>query len=384
MNDQELEHLILKYICLIAVLVLLIINFQEACLMIGFVLSAFSNIFYAAALAYVINIIMSRFEKLLNKSHQPIIQRFNRPISLILSLLTILLILYTLIYLIVPEFFNAIQMLTSTIPVYFEKTKLFLEAAFKDIPSLSEAIGSLEIDWKNLSSNMLQFAGNGIGSVIGTTFNIVSIITNSLFNFLLVFIFSIYLLLDKNRFSRMYHRLIRIYLSEHKQHRLNETLIIIHHSFSSFIGGQCIEAVILGSLCALGMLLFKMPYAIMVGILVGVINIIPIVGAYIGGAIGVFMVFTVNPYQAILFLIYLIILQQFESNVIYPKVVGNSVGLPSVYVLAAVMIFGTLAGIFGMFLGIPTVASIYKLAKLYLVRKEEELGLTQTEDHDNP
>ena len=118
-----------------------------------------------------------------------------------------------------------------------------------------------------------------------------------------------------------------------------------------------------------------MPYALMIGILVGFINIIPIVGAYVGGAIGVFMVFTVNPMMAIGFLIFLVILQQFESNFIYLRVVGNSVGLPGIYVLASVMVFGTLAGIPGMFLGIPTVASIYKLAKIYIKKKEIQKGI---------
>ena len=132
------------------------------------------------------------------------------------------------------------------------------------------------------------------------------------------------------------------------------------------------EAAILGSLCALGMTILHMPYPLMIGTLVGVINIIPMIGAYIGGAIGVFMVFTVNPITAIWFLIYLCILQQIESNLIYPRVVGSSVGLPGVYVMMTVIVFGSLAGILGMLFGIPIMASIYRLSKEYVAYAEKQ------------
>ena len=151
---------------------------------------------------------------------------------------------------------------------------------------------------------------------------------------------------------------------------LCKCLNIINQTFSAFIGGQCIEATILGTLCTLGMIILRMPYPAMIGTLVGVINIIPMIGAYIGGAIGMFMVFTVSPIMSLWFLLYLCILQQIESNVIYPHVVGNSVGLPGIYVMMTVVIFGSLAGIPGMFLGIPTMASVYKIGVLYLSRKE--------------
>lgn len=376
MDLKKLDRLIIKYILIITVLVLMIFNFNNLLGILKWIWSGFANIVYAAMLAYVINIIMSRVERLLEKINQPMVKKLKRPLSLILSLLIIILIFYSLINLIVPEFLRATQVLTRTIPVYFEDIQVFLEGFFEDIPSVSSAIASLEIDWKTMFSNVLSFAGNGIGNVIGTTFNFVSLVTNRLFNFLMIFIFAIYLLLDKERFKRLYYRLIRIYLSEKQQRHLNRALLIIHQSFSSFIGGQCIEAVILGSLCALGMSILRLPYAIMIGILVGAINIIPVVGAYVGGAVGVFMVFTVSPRQAIIFLVYLVILQQFESNIIYPRVVGNSVGLPGVYVLASVMVFGTLAGIPGMFLGIPIVASIYKLSRIYIEYKEKKMKIT--------
>lgn len=377
MDLKKIDRLILKYILLISALVLLVMRFDNVLMIVKWIWSGFANIIYAAMLAYVINIIMNRIEVLLEKSQVAYLQKMKRALSLILSLFIIVIIFYSLIELIVPEFVNAIQVLTNTIPYYFAEIQVFLEKLFQDIPSLSASIASLEIDWQSMFSNVISFAGNGLGSVIGTTFNVVSIITGHLFNFLLIFIFSLYLLIDKERFQRLYNRLIKIYLPIKQQRQINTAFSIIHQSFSSFIGGQCLEAVILGSLCAIGMTILRLPYAIMIGVLVGGINIIPIVGAYVGGAIGVFMVFTVSPQQAIIFLIYLVILQQFESNIIYPRVVGNSVGLPGVYVLASVMVFGTLAGIPGMFLGIPCVASVYKISKLYIKNKEKKLKVKE-------
>ena len=372
---KNLDKYIMKYILMIAVVVIVIMKIDLITNCFITIIHAFSNIIFAAMLAYVINIVMSRFETLLSKVKIPFIYKHRRIWSLLLSLIVIVLVIYSLINLVLPEFFKAIQVLLQTLPTYFNQVQDFLENVFKEMPKLSDSIANTSIDWKSFVSNILSIASSGVGSLLDTTFNMVSVITGSLFNFLLIGIFAIYLLLDKDRFKRLYHRLTRLYLPVKKQKQLDKALLIIHQSFSSFIGGQCIEAAILGTLCATGMFILQMPYALMIGILVGVINIIPIIGAYIGGAIGVFMVFTVSPMLSIGFLVFLIILQQFESNVIYPRVVGNSVGLPGVYVLASVMVFGTLAGIPGMFLGIPTVASIYKLSRIYIRHKEIEKGI---------
>ena len=241
---------------------------------------------------------------------------------------------------------------------------------FENNPQLADSIGNLDIDWKNLIQSGINVLSTGVTNVVGTTFNVVTVIVNSVFNFVLMFIFAIYVLLEKERFVQLYHRLTKLYLSETVKRRMDKCLHIINQTFSAFIGGQCIEATILGTLCTLGMIILRMPYPAMIGTLVGVINIIPMIGAYIGGAIGMFMVFTVSPIMSLWFLLYLCILQQIESNVIYPHVVGNSVGLPGIYVMMTVVIFGSLAGIPGMFLGIPTMASVYKIGVLYLSRKE--------------
>ena len=374
MNTIKLEKFIQKYILIIALVVLAIIYFDRILGGVHILWLAFSNIVFAAILAYVINIVMVRIENIISKINNRFLNKVKRVISLLLSLAFIILTLYTLFALVFPVITEAINVMLANLPTYFSQIQEFLVSIFKNNQQVTQLIESLEINWKALLENGIAFLGNGIGNVLGTTFNVITMIVGSLFNVLLIVIFSIYILLDKERFIRMYERLTKLYLNTKQKSRMDTTLKITHDSFSAFIAGQCIEAVILGGLCAAGMFLLRLPYPVMVGTLVGVFNIVPIVGAYVGGAIGVFMVFTVNPLSAVGFLIYLIILQQFESNLIYPKVVGNSVGLPGIYVLGSVMVFGSLAGVPGMFLGIPIVASMYKLVKKYLSYKERMLS----------
>lgn len=353
------------YIFGIALIVIGVIKLDTLISMVLVFLNACKVLIFGAMLAFVINLVMSKIEKNLS-----FIKKGKRPISLILSLVLIFLFVYFLIVLVVPSFSEAVGVIVSVLPKYFEDAQKFLVELFENNPQLSDYINNLDINWKSLIQSGISFISTGVTNVVGTTFNVVTLVVNSIFNFVLMLIFAIYVLLEKERFISLYHRLTNLYLKDVYKARLDTCLKIVNQTFSSFVGGQCIEATILGSLCTLGMIVFKMPYPAMIGTLVGVINIIPMIGAYIGGAIGMFMVFTVNPITSLWFLLYLCILQQIESNVIYPRVVGNSVGLPGIYVMMTVVIFGSLAGIPGMFLGIPTIASLYKIGVRYLNRKE--------------
>ena len=353
------------YILGITLIIIGLIKLDTLITMIHVLWNACKVLVFGAMLAFVINLVMSRIEKHLN-----FIKKGKRAVSLLLSLILIALFVYFLITLVVPSFSEAIGVIIAALPKYFDNVQKFLVDIFENNPQLSDYISNLDINWKNLVQSGINVISTGVTNVVGTTFNVVTMIVNSIFNFVLMLIFAIYVLLEKERFISLYHRLTHLYLQETTKNRLDKCLRIINQTFSSFVGGQCIEATILGTLCTLGMIILRMPYPAMIGTLVGVINIIPMIGAYIGGAIGMFMVFTVNPIMSLWFLLYLCILQQIESNVIYPRVVGNSVGLPGIYVMMTIVIFGSLAGIPGMFLGIPTVASLYKIGVLYLKRKE--------------
>ena len=353
------------YIFGITIIIIGLIKLDTLISMVSILWNACRVLVFGAMMAFVINLVMAKIEKRLG-----FMKKGKRATSLLLSLILIFLFVYFLITLVVPSLSEAIGVIVAVLPKYFENTQKFLVNLFENNPQLAESINNLDINWKNLIQSGINVLSTGVTNVVGTTFNVVTVIVNSVFNFVLMFIFAIYVLLEKERFVQLYHRLTNLYLSKIVKRRIDKCLQIINQTFSAFIGGQCIEATILGTLCTLGMIILRMPYPAMIGTLVGVINIIPMIGAYIGGAIGMFMVFTVSPIMSLWFLLYLCILQQIESNVIYPHVVGNSVGLPGIYVMMTVVIFGSLAGIPGMFLGIPTMASVYKIGVLYLNRKE--------------
>ncbi|MCB5950793.1 AI-2E family transporter [Enterococcus sp. BWT-B8] len=372
MNNLSIDKMIKKYLIIGTIIVLGLLNFQTILKWGQNLLGAFSNIIFAILLAYVINLIMSRIEKLFEKVKEKKIYRFKRALSLLASLILLIIIIATFFGLVFPTIFESINMLLASLPKTFNQIQEFLTAIFKNNPEIEKNLKLLELDWKSFLQNIFSFVGGGVANTVDILINLISTLIGSLFNFLLIFVFAIYLLVDKERFIHLYKRLSKLYFPKKIQQRTNLVLLIIHQTFSAFITGQCLEAVILGTLCATGMFLFNMPYPVLVGTLVGVINIIPIVGAYVGGAIGMFLVFTVNPVLSLWFLVYLVILQQFESNFIYPRVVGNSVGLPGIYVLGSVIVFGPLAGIPGMFLGIPFTASIYKLGKIYIQREETQ------------
>lgn len=377
MDIRTLEKLIRKYLLFAAILVLIILNFDRLVGVFEVIRIAFSSILLAAMFAYIVNLIMVRVEGGLAQINSSFVQKVKRPVSLALSLALLVLIIYTLISLVLPVILDSVNILVTTLPATFEQIQSYVLTFAEDYPEVGMALEGMQFDGQVLIRDMLSLLGDGIGDIFNNVLSILSGFVGSIFNILLVIIFAIYILLDKERFIRMYERLSRLYMKKHEKQGVDTVLDVFHSTFSSFITGQCIEAVILSVLCASGMYLLGMPYPVMVGTLVGFANIIPIVGAYAGGAIGMFMVFTVNPLQSLGFLVYLIILQQFESNLIYPRVVGNSVGLPGIYVLGAVIVFGSLAGVLGMFLGIPIVASLYKLAKLYIESKEKQQQLAE-------
>ena len=193
--------------------------------------------------------------------------------------------------------------------------------------------------------------------------NTVSSVFSGLVTALLSVIFSIYLLLGKDTLARQFDRVLSHYIKETYYIKLKYVIAILHDCFKRYIVGQCTEAVILGLLCTLGMWIFRLPYATMIGALIALTALIPVAGAYIGGGVGALMVFSVSPMKAVVFLAFLVILQQLEGNLIYPRVVGSSLGLPAIWVLAAVTVGGGVLGVAGMLIGVPIAAACYRLLR---------------------
>lgn len=350
------------------------------------VLSATAPLLLGAVIAYVLNLLLRRIEAFyFPNSKNPKVIKSRRPVCLLLSFLALFLIIILVVNLVVPELASSIRLIVEEIPGVVEEIRLWALETFREVPAVQEALADMNIDWKETLTRIFGILMAGAGGLFTSVMSAVSGLFGAVAQTLIGTIFAIYLLSTKETLSEQADTLMKVYLKPQAREKILYTAEVFHKTFSSFIVGQVIEAVIIGALCALGMMFLRIPYAAMTGTVVGVTALIPVVGAYIGAAVGAFMVFTVNPVQAVVFIIFLICLQQLEGNLIYPKVVGSSIGLPGMWVLAAVTIGGGVLGVGGMLLGVPLTAALYRLlwadVRVRLERKEH--GKKEERGEDN-
>lgn len=322
-------------------------------------LRLFVPFFVGAAIAFILNVPMRKMESVLPQ------KRFRRPVSLVLTLLFVLCVLCIVFFMVVPELTETLMSLADRIPQFFANVQAWAETAFKEYPEVTEYLAGLqlEIDWRNTLQKAVSFVTTGAGTVLSSTFSAAMSIASGLTNFSIAFIFSIYILLQKETLSRQFKKLMYAYFPEQWVNEWIRVIRLTDQTFSRFLAGQCTEAVILGAMFFVAMSLVKLPYALLIGVLIAFTALIPVFGAFIGLAVGIFLMLTVNPLQAVWFTILFFVLQQVEGNLIYPHVVGNSVGLPSIWVLAAVSIGGSMMGIVGMLVFIPLCSVLYALLR---------------------
>lgn len=364
MKQGNVDKRIVKYLLLAAVLVLAITNFN---VLLEFVSKLWGIVFplvLGGIMAYILNIVMRRLEKwYFPKSQNKLVQKTKRMVCIFLSLFLIVLIIFLVFRLVIPELINTITMIGHWIPIELAKLQEFLAEHSDQIPELEKWINSLSFDWEATAQKLLSYLTSGVGGILGSTLSLVGTISIGVTNFVIGLIFAIYILANKEKLKRQLMKIARAYCKPALVEKTLGVLKVANETFSSFIVGQCTEAVILGTLCVIGMRICQFPYAPMIGAFVGATALIPVVGAYLGGAVGFLMILTVSPLKAVLFVVFLVILQQLEGNIIYPRVVGSSIGLPGMWVLAAVTVGGGLAGVGGMLLGVPLTATIYKLLR---------------------
>lgn len=386
MNEREKKRIkrYIPFLLLTVAAVLLIIYFKSVAAAVGAVLSIISPLVIGCALAYAFNLIMRRLEKIYFPNSQKravIVSR--RPVCLVLSLLAVILLITLIIVIIVPEIGNIFRVLSDSFPVYAETAQEWLAEAEDKFPAagefIRENIDPKKFDIKNITETVINFAKNGAFS---SALSVISSFFGGVVNFVVGLIFAVYILFNKEKLAAQADRLMRSYMKPKNEERFRYFCATADKCFSSFIVGQCTEAVILGLLCAIGMAILRIPYASTIGTLIGATALIPIVGAYIGAAVGALMIVVVDPIKALWFLIFLVILQQVEGNVIYPKVVGSSVGLPGMWVLAAVTVGGGLGGIGGMLLGVPAAATVYKLLENDVHRRLDEAPAEEAQSED--
>ena len=313
-------------------------------------------------IAYLVNILMSFYERnYFPKSNSTLVQKSRRPVCMIGAFATLIAIVALVIGLIVPQLVSCVRLIIEKVPGFMSTALQFIDE-WELVPD--DIIATLAaIDWNSRIDQMIKVVTSGLGDVMGVVVSTVSSVFSGIVTTLVSLIFSIYLLSSKEKLFSQLHRVLRRYLKESWCEKLYYVAGVVNNCFHRYIVGQCIEAVILGMLCALGMTLLGLPYATMIGALIAFTALIPVAGAYIGAFVGAFMILTVNPFQALIFLVFLVILQQLEGNLIYPRVVGSSMGLPGIWVLAAVTVGGGIMGIGGMLLGVPLAAAVYHLVR---------------------
>lgn len=345
----------------------------------GTLIGAVTPVLIGLSVAYVVNIIMSRYEKwYFPKSQKAFFVKTRRPICLIAALITLAAVFGLLIWLIVPELVECVRFLVSEIPPAIEKllqTPWVARVLPKDWVAALTAI-----DWMEYFSKFVNLAGDGLSSAVSTVVAVVANVVSGVVTVFLSVVFSLYILFSKERLQRHFLRIGRGYLKDSWFQKIRHAIKTLDQCFHRYIVGQCTEAVILGVLCLIGMWIFRFPYATMISVLVGFTALIPVAGSYIGAGVGAVMILTESPIKALLFLVFIVVLQQLEGNLIYPKVVGDSTGLPAFYVLAAITIGGALGGVVGMLLGVPLTATVYRLVKENLRVREMEKQTPSTPD----
>ena len=326
------------------------------------VLGAASPLILGACVAYVVNLLMSFYERnWFPDSRNAAVINSRRVVCMLLAYLSLVALVVLIVALIVPQLVSCVQILISAVPGVMTRAVTFIQSL--NIVPQDLIAPLLAIDWQSKLLNILGTLTSGVTNVMGAVISTVSSVFSALVTGLLALIFSIYILLQREALKGQFGKLLCRFLAPKWQGRFCYLLHTVDDCFHRYIVGQCLEAVIIGILCAIGMALLRLPYATMVGALVGFTALIPVAGAYIGAGVGAFMILTVDPVQALVFLIFLVILQQLEGNLIYPKVVGTSLGLPGIWVLAAVTVGGGIMGIGGMLLGVPLAAAAYRILR---------------------
>ena len=331
----------------------------------GVALSAFVPLLLGLALAYPLNILMSFYERhFFPNSQKKAVLKTRTGLCLVFAILTLLGIIALVLWLIIPQLVDCVRLLLAQIPVALERAAEWLvQTGIADelVTRITEWAGSF--DWQSRLEGIITAVLGGATDVVGVVAGVVTTAVSGIATAFITIIFAVYVLLGRKKLAGQFDRLMRRYLGERLREKIRYVLGVFDDCFHRFIVGQCTEAVILGMLCMLGMMLLGLPYAPMIGALTAFCALIPIVGAFLAAGVGAFLILMQSPMQALIFLIFIIVLQQLEGNLIYPHVVGSSIQLPGIWVLAAVTVGGSVMGIFGMLLGVPLAAACYRLLR---------------------
>ena len=365
--EKEKRKLIRNTILLVAAVVFVLMYSKQALKGIAVAINIMKPFVYGGMIAFVLNIPLRGIEKkLFCRWKGKTAGKLKRPVSIALSIVLVCTIMTIVVATVVPQITQTVVELGNKIPPFAENTWQRIEELSVNYPEVQnylEQIDVADFNWDTLLNSVADFAKSGMTSMLSSTVLVAGSIIGGIVNALIAFIFALYILGQKEKLGNQAKRILSAYASEKVNVAVLKISSMLYRNFSNFISGQCVEAVILGTMFVITMSIFRMPYAILVGVLIAFMALIPIVGAFIGCIVGTFLILVDTPEKALWFVILFLVLQQVEGNLIYPRVVGGSVGLPAIWVLMAVSVGGSLFGIFGMLFFIPLVSTFYMLLR---------------------
>ena len=380
--DKENIRKIRGIILFTGVVVLALIKFDLLWETLVFIWEILQPFVVGGMMAFVANLPMTFFEKKVlgklgkKRKHAPAegyVSSLRRGFSILLAYLVVVLLITLVSAAVIPQLIATVAVIAEKAPAFFQNALLQIQRLLENNPKLLAYINEFDLqklDWNSIMDSVVNFLKNGMGNMLSSTFTVASGIVSGTVNGFIALVFSVYILAQKEKLGEQFKRVLRAYTSQRINDGVLHVCTLLYRNFSNIIIGQCTEAVILGLMFIVSMTIFRFDYAVMIGVLIAFTALIPIVGAFVGCFVGAFVMLVDDPVKAIWFVVLFIVLQQIEGNLIYPHVVGNSVGLPSIWVLAAVTIGGSLMGIFGMLVFIPLLSTVYMLLRENVNRRE--------------
>lgn len=383
--DKKTLHKLFLLIAGCILFAWLVLDTERVTVMLNGIWKLISPFVVGACIAFVFNVPMRAIERQLEGIRKP---GLRRVLSITLTFAALILVIMFVVELLVPQIQLTVDALVTKIPGFVERTSRAMIRLMEDNPELREwilnAFDLESLDWTKLLQDSLTFLGNQASTMMGGAVTIIGNVTSGIVDLFIGIAFSIYCLARKEILARQGRRTLYSLLPEKATDEIIRVMRLTNATFSNFISGQCLEALILGCLFAVTMALFGMPYIPLVSVIIAVTALVPVVGAFVGCVLGAFFILVDNPFQALTFVIMFLVLQQLENNLIYPRVVGTSIGLPGMWVLVAVTVGGELMGVGGMLLMIPLASVLYALAREFTDKRLAERGIPEEKLQDHP
>ena len=377
MDLEKNKKTIMQLILFTIIVIFAFINISYLWTFIKYIIAIFMPFIIGAMMAFVLNVLLNVVEnklfKKLNKKNTKTWKKLKRPVSLVTTFIIIIAIIALILGLIIPQLKNTVELFTENFDSYKTQSVELLEKVGIEKKTINKLNNNIE----NIQEEATKYISKNSDKIMQTTVGVATTVAGTVTTIVLGMVFAIYILLKKEDLTRQFKKLARAYLPEKRQTTLKEISTLSNKTFGNFVSGQCIEALIIGLLCFIGMLILQIPYAPTIAVLVGFTALIPVFGAFIGTAIGAFLILMVDPTKALIFIIFIIILQQIEGNLIYPKVVGNSVGLPGIWVMVAVTVGASIGGILGMLLSVPVCSILYSILRTDVNNRIDQKNKTQ-------